>query len=120
MVIPRQPSLVQIKTDRKQQESVEYFKYLGSIITNDAECKQGIKSRIAKRKAAFNNNDFFISKLGLILRNKLLKCYTRRITEHWTLRKVDKNSRNFGNFVLKKESHLDPSCQKGRSVKMSQ
>jgi hypothetical protein len=30
---------------------VEYFKYLDSIITNDARCTNGIKSRIAMAKA---------------------------------------------------------------------
>jgi hypothetical protein len=59
-VIPRQPSLVQIKIDRKEEENVEYFKYLGIIITNDAKCKQEIKSRIAKGRAAFNNNNNYL------------------------------------------------------------
>ena len=54
-VIPRQTSLVHIKTDRKQQENMEYFKYFGNI-TNEANCKREIKSRIVKRRAAFNNS----------------------------------------------------------------
>ena len=37
--------------DQKQLENVEYFKYLGSIITNDARCTNEIKSRIATAKA---------------------------------------------------------------------
>jgi len=32
---------------------VEYFKYLGSIIKNDARCTNGIKSRIAMAKGPF-------------------------------------------------------------------
>jgi hypothetical protein len=38
---------------------VEYFSYLGSMMTNDAICTWGIKSRIAKAKAAFNNKKTF-------------------------------------------------------------
>jgi hypothetical protein len=35
---------------------MEYFNYLGSMITNDAKCTSEIKSRIATARAAFNNN----------------------------------------------------------------
>jgi hypothetical protein len=89
-VIPRKPSLVQIKINGKQQDNMEYFKYFRSIITNDAKRKQEIKSRIAKGRAAFNNfnKNLFTSKLGLILRNKPVKYYTRNIAENWKLRKV--------------------------------
>jgi len=37
--------------DQKQVENVEYFIYLGSTITNDARCTNGIKSRIVTAKA---------------------------------------------------------------------
>jgi hypothetical protein len=40
--------------DQKQQENVEYFNYLGSVITNEATCTLEIKFRIATAKAAFN------------------------------------------------------------------
>ena len=33
-----------------KQHNVEYFKYFGGMITDDAECKRGIKSRIAIAK----------------------------------------------------------------------
>ena len=46
MRISRQPSPVTIMTDQKQLENVEYFKYLGSILTNDGRCTCEIKSRI--------------------------------------------------------------------------
>ena len=55
---------------QKQPENMEYFDYLGSLITNDAKCTRGIKYRIAMAKAAFNS-----SKLDLNLRKKLVKCY---------------------------------------------
>jgi hypothetical protein len=40
--------------DQKQLENVEYFNYLGSMITNYARYTHGIKLRISMRKAAFN------------------------------------------------------------------
>ena len=51
----RQPSLVHIMTDQTQPENVEYFNYLGSMITKPARCTHEIKSRIAMAKRAFNN-----------------------------------------------------------------
>jgi hypothetical protein len=65
------------------------------MITGDAECKRGIKSRIAIAKTAFNKEkDFFNSKLELNFRNELVKCYIWSVSvygvETCTLRKVDK------------------------------
>jgi hypothetical protein len=54
MRISRQPSPIKIMIDQKQSENVEYFNYLGSMITNDARCTREIKSRIAMAKATFN------------------------------------------------------------------
>ena len=54
MRISRQPSRIKIMIDQKQQENVEYFNYVGSIITNDARRTYEIKSRIAMTKAAFS------------------------------------------------------------------
>jgi hypothetical protein len=53
MRISRQPSPVHI-IEQKLFENAECFKYLGSMITNDARCTREIKSRIAMAKAAFN------------------------------------------------------------------
>jgi hypothetical protein len=76
MRISRQPSPMKIMIDQKQLENVEYFNYLGSMITNDARCTCEIKSRIAMAKAAFNKKKtLFTSKLTLNLRKKLVKCY---------------------------------------------
>jgi hypothetical protein len=60
------------------------------MITNDARCTRGIKSRIAMAKAAFNEKKaLFTSKLDLNLRKKLVKCYIWSIAlygaETWTL-----------------------------------
>jgi hypothetical protein len=54
MRISRQLSPIKIRTDQEQLENVEYFNYLGSMITHDARCPCEIKSRIAMAKAAFN------------------------------------------------------------------
>jgi DNA-directed RNA polymerase specialized sigma54-like protein len=94
MKISRQPFPMKIMIDQKQLENVEYFNYLGSMITNDARCTSEIKSRIAMVKAAFNKKKILSnSKLDLNLRKKLVKCYIGSIAlygaETWTLRKVD-------------------------------
>jgi hypothetical protein len=80
--------------DKKQLENVEYFNYLGSMITNDARCTREIIYRIAMAKEAFNKKkNIFTSKLDLNLRKKLVKCYISSVAlygaEMWTLRKVD-------------------------------
>jgi hypothetical protein len=85
---------MKIMIDQKQLENVEYFNYLGSMITSDARCTCEIKSRIAMAKAAFNKKkNLFTSKLELNLRKKLVKCYIWSVAlcgaETWTLRKVD-------------------------------
>jgi hypothetical protein len=54
MRISRQPSTIKVMTEQKQLENVEYFNYLGHMITNDARCTCEMKSRIAMAKAAFN------------------------------------------------------------------
>jgi len=43
MRISREPSPIQIMTDQKQLKNVEYFNYLGSMITNNASCTKEIK-----------------------------------------------------------------------------
>jgi len=83
-----------IMIDQKQLENVEYFKYLGSILTNDGRCTCEIKCRIAMAKDAFNKKrTLFTSTLYLELRKKLVKCYVWSIdfygVETWTLRAVD-------------------------------
>jgi len=62
MRISRQPSLVQNVIDKKQPHNVEYFSYLGSMITNETKCTRRIKTRICVAKASF------ASKLDLNLR----------------------------------------------------
>jgi len=57
MKISRQPSPITITIDQKQLENVKYFKYLGSMLTEDGRCTCEIKSRIAMAKAAFNKEE---------------------------------------------------------------
>jgi hypothetical protein len=51
--------------DQKQLENVEYFKCLGSMITNDVSCTREIQSTFAAlAKTAFNKKkNLFASKL---------------------------------------------------------
>ena len=55
MRISRQTSPVTITINQTQLESMEFFKYLGSTLTDDGRCTCEIKCRIAMAKAAFNN-----------------------------------------------------------------
>jgi len=65
--ISRQPSPVIIMIDQKQLEKLEFFKYLGSMLTNDGRCTCEIKFRIAMAKAAFNKKkNLFTSTLVFI------------------------------------------------------
>ena len=68
MRILREPSTVEIMIDQKQLEKVESFKYLDSVIRNDARCTREIKCRITLAKAALNKHKTHLtSKLGLNL-----------------------------------------------------
>jgi hypothetical protein len=48
--ISRQQSPMKIMIHRKQSENVEYFNYLGSMMTNNERCTREIKSRISMAK----------------------------------------------------------------------
>ena len=83
MKISKQPSPIQILVYKKQPESVEYFRCLGSMVTNDVRCTREIKSRITMAKSAFNEKrTLCASKLDLTLRKKLVKCYIWNIAFH--------------------------------------
>jgi hypothetical protein len=50
---------------------VEYLKYFGSVITDDAKCTHETKFRVTIAKAAFNEKKtLFSSKLDLNLRKE--------------------------------------------------
>ena len=74
--------------------TLEYFRYLGSMTTNNVRCTREIKSRISIAKAALKKKKtLFTSKLDLNLRKKLVKYYIWSTVlygaETWTLREVD-------------------------------
>ena len=54
MRISSQSFPLQIMTDQKQLENVEYLNCVGSMMTKDAKCTREIKYRIAMTKAALN------------------------------------------------------------------
>jgi hypothetical protein len=94
MRISGQLFLVQIATDQKELETVEYFNSLGSMIRNGVRCKSETESRIATAKSPFNRKKtVFIRKLNLNLRAKLVKCYIWSIAlygaETLTIRRVN-------------------------------
>jgi len=72
-------SPIRIIIHKKQLENVEYFNYLGSIITNDERSNHEMKSRIAWQEQLSTRRRLFSSKLDLNLRKKLVKCYIWRI-----------------------------------------
>jgi len=80
----RQPSPVQIMIHKKQLDNVEYFNYLGSMITNNEKCTREVKHRVAVAKAAFNKKTFspanwtsiFKEEISAVLR--LVHCFVWR------------------------------------------
>ena len=64
------------------------------MFRNDTRYTWEIQSRTTMERAPFNKNKaLFTSKLDLILRKKLLKCYIWSIPlcgDEWTLRKADR------------------------------
>ena len=58
----------------KEMESVEYFKYLGSLTTNDARYESERKSRSGGKKKKINKNKtVFTSRIDLNVGKKLVK-----------------------------------------------
>ena len=73
---------------------MEYFNYMGNMITNDARCISEIKSRIAWQKQHSTRRRFFSpAEVDLNLRMKLVKSYTWSTAlygaETWALWTVD-------------------------------
>jgi hypothetical protein len=77
MKFSRQLCLIQIITDQKQPDNVEYFNYLGSMIKDDERCTLEIKCRIAMAQADFNKKKNFHQQPGLTFTKKQ-KCYIWR------------------------------------------
>jgi hypothetical protein len=60
MRISSQPFPVKLMIDQKQQENVEYFKYLGSMLTNDGR-------RTVKLNPGFVLHKLHLTRRGLFL-----------------------------------------------------
>jgi len=67
MAVSRQPFPVSIFIEQKQTEYVEYFNYLGSLVTHGARCVSEIKSRVMKAKQDSARRRIFTRKLDLNL-----------------------------------------------------
>lgn len=63
--ISRQPSTLQVMRNKTQLKIVQYFKYLGSVITNYARSTRQIKSMFITVNATLNKETVFASKLNL-------------------------------------------------------
>jgi hypothetical protein len=101
MRISRQQFPVKLTIDQKQQENVEFFKYLVSTLTNDGRCTVKLNPELLWQKLHLTRRGlFFTSKMDLELRKKLVKCYVWNIVlygvETWTLRVADQ--KHLGSF----------------------
>ena len=93
VIIAKQLSQIQIMIDQKPVENLEYFSYVGNMITNYARCTREMKSKIAMAKREFSEkNTVFTNILDLDVRKELVKCYIRSIALYgvktWALRKI--------------------------------
>ena len=72
---------------------MKQFRYLGSVITEDGRCQQGIRTRIAMTKAAFKERKTLLEgKLTIDSEKKAIKALIWSIALHgaetWALRKA--------------------------------
>ena len=83
--------------DEKKLENVKYFKYLCSMITNDARYCIYVKLNyeLSGQKTKFSREKTLSTSNLDYLRKKLLKCCVWSLilcgAEHWTVWKVDQN-----------------------------
>jgi hypothetical protein len=74
--VSRNIELLHNKLNNRELKEVDYFKYLGSVLTRDGYCAKQIKMRIVIAKEAFNRKiSLLTSKLNIELRKKLVRCY---------------------------------------------
>ena len=90
----------QLEIDGEQIEQVSKFSYLGSIITDDSECKHDIKHRLALGSAAMAKLKSLWSSHSLTLNTKVRLCKAlvwptvAYASEGWTLHKDDEKRLN--------------------------
>lgn len=74
-------------------QKVDRYTYLGTVITENNDCKQEIKSRIGKARSTFDNMRKILcsNDLSLQLKVRMLRCYVFSVLlygmEAWTLKK---------------------------------
>src|SRR6267154_1640039 len=81
-----------IMLDKVPLEHVARFKYLGSLIREDARSEVDIKARVAMDKGAFwNNKELMRRNIRLSTEVKILNCYVFSVLnytcEYWTWNK---------------------------------
>ena len=92
VVIRRKPKKIYIRIKDESVEQVNSFKYLGCNTSNNMNCCQKVKHRIAMAKKAFNRKrSIFCGPLEKELRKRLEKCFVWSVSlygaETWTLRR---------------------------------
>ena len=75
-------------------EQVKQFKYLGSVLTEDASCIDDVKQRIAMGKEAFNKRrELMTGGMDRVVKKRLIKALIWPVAlygcETWTLRKKE-------------------------------
>ena len=72
MRVSRSNESLQIKVNNRELKEVDYFKYLGSVLTRDGCCARKINRRIAIAKHAFDRKiSLLTSKLNIKLNKKI-------------------------------------------------
>ena len=119
MRISRQPAPLQMIIDHSQLHNVEYFNYLGSMISNAARCTRDIWTSIAMLK----QEDSLHQQTGLKFKegtNKVLHLQHNSVL-YWNLDTSENRSeipQQVWNVVLEKDGdQLDQSCEKRDRVK---
>ena len=60
MRVFRSNESLQIKVNNRELKEVDYYKYLGSVLTRDGYCTKEIKMRTVMTKEAFNRKIYII------------------------------------------------------------
>jgi len=81
-----QPSHIQIMIDQKQPGNVEYFRHLGSMVTQNARCTCEIKS--TQKQVSFPQQ-IVLKYIGKELVKRYIWITALFVAETLTLRKVD-------------------------------
>jgi len=98
MVIEKDKRKLEIEIGGKKIEKVQWFKYLGQIITEDARNEREVRARIAMAKKAFRDKQRMLASKNVDVntRKRIIRCYIWSIAlygaETWTLNKREESS----------------------------